>query len=87
MHLPRVSDFGKYRLPCGSIIYPSTRLVWNDHHGERRVVRTGEFFLWRCTAQKTADEPAQGEVVTDKTGIRYFDSPEQALFFHTIKAA
>ena len=74
MKLPKPSEFGKYLLADGSIIYPSGK----DYHmqsGELvKMPNAGKFMLWRKTGK------AVGEfALTDKLSMIYFYRPNDAL--------
>lgn len=76
MRLPRPDrEYGHYQLEDGSRVYQSS-LVDEESPGVK-------FFLWRATGKVREGQSSKrvytGEVVLTKTGILYFETPQQAL--------
>ena len=82
MKLPERSDFGKYRMSDGSIIYPSGRDYDSPTNGSVKMRKAGKFMLWHCTGTETAPNGLsvpRGEFITDRHGPVYFDSAVEAM--------
>lgn len=81
MILPKVGEYGKYRLEGGSIIYPSG----NNFEREGTPIKApnpGKFLLWICNGFETAadgHEIPKGDFVMDKSGLVYYNTPQLAL--------
>ena len=73
-HLPRPHpQYGWYKLPDESRIYPSG--------GYARQVQPGKWFVWFYMGEELQGGKvcSVGRILMTRTGIRYFDSPEEAL--------
>ncbi len=73
LHAPD-KQFGFYLLSDGSRIYPSG--------SPNRPIQPGKWFLWRCLSSYLDDKGRivkSGEILLTTAGIRYFDSPQEAV--------
>lgn len=76
--------YAHYTLSDGSRIYPS-HCVYHD------TTRQCCWFVWRCTGKREVEEwdakgkrrsislVCDGEILMDRQGVRYFDTPQEAL--------
>lgn len=79
--LPKPDEYGRYRLPDGSIVYSSGK----DYYREGVPVKmpsAGTFMLWVCTGQEFGPDGIKrnvGEFVLTRDDIKRYHTPAEAV--------